>query len=52
MLLVVEETETLDTHKGYVYHSSLCLDLDEGELVYLISNAQLSVHGSEFSRVV
>lgn len=51
LLLVVSETAMLDSNKGHVYHSTLCLDLAAGELVYLITNVKTSTLGLDFTRI-
>ena len=42
----------LDSNKGHIYHSTLCLDLAEGELVYLITNVKATTLSLDFTRIV
>lgn len=44
------ETETLVSDK-HTYHSSYCLDLHTGELVYHISNVGTTSHEADYERV-
>lgn len=51
LLLVLVETETLISDK-HTYHSSYCLELYAGELVYHISNVMTLSHATDYERVV
>ena len=50
LLLVLVETETLSGN-DHTYHSSYCLDLHTGELVYHISNVETTSHEADYERV-
>lgn len=53
LLLVLVETATLVSDKQHTYHSSYCLDLFAGELVYHISNvSSLEPHAADYERIV
>lgn len=45
------ETTTLISNIQHTYHSTFCLDLYNGELVYHISNVSTSPHDADYERV-
>ena len=51
ILLALEETQTLHSDNKHVYHSTLCLDLDDGAPVYNITNDGTEAHGLDYERV-